>query len=99
MNHAELGAELQKALGESGRTRWELSRRADVRLKLVEDLLTGAGSVPIIALVRVAEALGLEVALVAAKPAARQVGPVESVVDLVVERLQQTGLTKPDSCT
>ena len=97
MNHAELGAELQKALGESGRTLWELSRRANVRVKLVEDLLAGAGSVPISALVRVAEALQFEVALVAAKPAFRHVGPVKSVVDLAVERLHQAGPNEPDS--
>lgn len=89
MNEVELAARLRAALDESGRTVWELSRRANVKLKLVEAMLSGAGVVPIAALVRVARALELGVELVPAGAAKRCIGPVPTVVDGALERLRR----------
>lgn len=89
MNEVELTARLRAALDESGRTVWELSRRANVKLKLVEAVLSGAGAVPIAALVRVARALELEVQLAPAQAAARSTCLVPTVVDAALERLRR----------
>lgn len=87
MNEAELGAKLRLLLEESGRSAWELSRRANVKSALVSAALRGSPSVPIAAWCRLARALDREVGLVPAPPCVRNVGPVESEVDVVVRRL------------
>lgn len=87
MNEVELAARLRAALEGSGRTAWELSHRANVKLALVEDLVKGSGMVPICAVVRVAEALELELHLEAIRTVRRAVGPVSTVVDDALKRL------------
>ncbi|MFG6459800.1 hypothetical protein [Roseateles sp. BYS96W] len=89
MNEVELAARLRAALAASGRTEWELSRRANVKLALVEAVLGGTGAVPLAALVRVAAALEMEVDLVPAQAARRNAGPVPTVVDAALERLRR----------
>lgn len=96
MNSVELAAQLQKALTETGRTPWELSRQANVHLPLVEALLGGVGAVPVEALVRVVEALQLEVSLTPIQPHYRQAGPVRSLVDNAIEKLHSDHRTGPD---
>lgn len=93
MNEVELAACLRAALDQSGRTAWELSRRANVKLKLVEAVLSGAGAVPIAALVRVARALELELELVPAEAPKRCTAPVPTVVDGALERLRRDAQT------
>ncbi len=89
MNEVELAARLRAALDDSGRTAWELSRQANVKLQLVEDLLKGSASVPLGAVIRVADALEFEVELAPRPAPTRGVGPVETVVDKAIERLRQ----------
>lgn len=88
MNEVELAARLRAALDDSGRTKWELSRRANVKLKLVEGLLNGSGMVPIGAFVRVAEALELELQLETGQTPQRVIGPVGTVVDDALKGLR-----------
>ena len=57
------------------------------RVALVEDLLKGSGMVPIRAVVRVAEALELELHLEANRTVRRAVGLVSTVVDDSLRRL------------
>ena len=88
MNQTELAARLRQALEDSGRTGWELSRRSNVKLRLVEALLAGEGDVPVRALVRVADSLELDVELVPAGRELREVGPTRTVVDVALEQIQ-----------
>lgn len=89
VNEVELAARLRAALDESGRTAWELSRRANVKLSMVDALLNGSGVVPLAALVRVARALELDVELLPTLAAKRCIGPVQTVVDDALERLRR----------
>lgn len=93
MNEVELAARLRAALEASGRTSWELSRRANVKLTLLDALLNGSGAVPLAALVRVARALELEVEFVPAEAPKRCTGPVPTVVDGALERLRRDAQT------
>lgn len=94
MNQTELAGRLRQALEESGRTTWELSRRSNVKLQLVEALLAGVGDAPVRALVRVADSLELDIELMAAGEAHRDVGPVPTVVDVALEQLRPRDRTK-----
>lgn len=87
MNEVELAARLRQALANSGRTAWEQSRRANVRLGLLEDLLAGASSAPIGALCRVAHSLELAVDLTASVGSERATAPIPTVVDNALARL------------
>lgn len=89
VNEVELAARLRAALDDSGRTAWELSRRANVKLRLVEDLLQSSGTVPIRALVRVLEALELEVELAPCRVPAQRVSAIRTVVDDAIGRLRE----------
>jgi hypothetical protein len=89
MNELELAARLRAALDASGRTVWELSRRSNVKVELVDALLKGAGSVPLRAVVRVVDGLELELQLAPTQRSGRQVGPVTTVVDEALKQLQK----------
>lgn len=99
MNHVQIGALLKQALAESGRTSWELARRAAVRLESVQGLLEGAGTVPIRDVVEISDALDLEVTVVPSRLTRRGIGPVPSTVDQALERLHQTQLDLPPGTT
>lgn len=88
MNHAEIAARLRDALERTGRTAWELSRRADAKESLVDAVLTGSRMAPVEAVCRVASALDMELVVIAAAPPARVVGTVKTVVDIALERLE-----------
>lgn len=88
MNHAEIAARLRDGLERSGRTEWELSRRADVKLPLVDAVLSGSRMAPVEAVCRVASALDMELVLIAALPPVRVVGQVKTVVDTALEGLE-----------
>lgn len=89
MNTAELSDRLRHELRSSGRTEWELSRRSNVKLSLVEQVLQGSALAPVEALVRIADSLELDIALTRAQPSAPAAGEVPTVVDVVRERLQR----------
>lgn len=88
MNELELASQLRHALDSAGRSVWELSRRANVKVPLVEAMLRGSGMVPVQALCRLAQTLELQLLMTAAAQSPRIVGPVKSVVDLALEKLQ-----------
>lgn len=69
-----------------------MSRRANVKLSLVYELLDGTGRPPIRALVRVVTALGLRIELMQNLESYRVVGPIKSVVDVAVSRLHRASL-------
>ncbi|MFM2419073.1 MAG: hypothetical protein RL385_3796 [Pseudomonadota bacterium] len=95
MNRKDIAALLHGELVASGRTDWELARRANVRLELVRSLLAGSGATPVEALVRVAEALDMEVAVRPGQPSGRAIGPISSMVDEALTRLQRRALAQP----
>lgn len=88
MNELEIAVRLQREMDHAGKGAWELSRQANVKLSMVEALLTGSSTTPIGALCRAGQALGLELSLVATKPVTRAVGPVKTVVDGALEMLE-----------
>lgn len=88
VNEVELAARLRAALEDSGRSAWELSRRANVKLRLVEEMLQGSGRAPIRAIVRVAEALELEVLLAPIQAPQRVLGQVHTLVDNALKPLR-----------
>ena len=87
MNEAELGVALTRLLEESGRSEFELSRRADVTSELVSAALLGSGSVPIAAWCRLARALERELDLAPSPPCVRPEGPIESFVDVAIRNI------------
>jgi len=89
MNEVELAARLRQALANSGRTAWEQSRRANVKLALLEDLLAGSSSAPVGALCRLAHSLELSVDLTASVGSDRAPGPVPSLVDRALAKLAE----------
>jgi len=86
MTAASISKVLQEALAFSQMTSWELGRRADVKVRLIEAALQDASRVPVEVVLRIADALGLDLVLVPAEPK-RRVGAVLSVVDVAIRDL------------
>lgn len=82
-----VGRQLQVALRESQMPLWQLAKRAGVDVTEAAAALGGNLIVPAQVLDTVAQAMGLELSLVPASPAPRQVGQVPSVVDNAIEPL------------
>lgn len=89
MNEVELANRLRQALAASGRTAWEQSRRANVKLALLEDLLAGSSSAPVGALCRVAHSLELTVHLTSFVGGERVSSPIPTVVDNALTQLDE----------
>ncbi len=87
MNMAEMTRRLREAHAATGITVWELSRRANVKERLIELAFVDAGRVTVLALSRLTEALGMELSMGQAKPPVRYVVGPPSVVDDAVRRL------------
>ncbi|WP_139225745.1 hypothetical protein [Paracidovorax konjaci] len=87
MNELQTAARLSDALERSGWGEWQLSRYANVKLSMVEQLLAGSRIASVGALCRVSSVLALDLMLHAAPPVVRQVGPVKTVVDEAIEKL------------
>jgi hypothetical protein len=82
---------LRDALAASQMSLWELSRRTNLKVRVIESALQDAGQVSVRALDRLAVGLDLELTL---RPSEykRQVGDVLSVVDLAIQRVEPEAL-------
>lgn len=87
---------LRNALAASRMSLWELSRRTDLKVSVIESALRDAGQVSVQALERVAAGLDLELTL-REPERTRQVGGVLSVVDLAIQRLDPRALASVPS--
>lgn len=87
MNERELVNVLHQAADSLGLNLWAVARRLEEPERDVAPAFEGGQGFTVELLVRVAQTLGLEVDLRAASPNLRQVGPVPSVVDQVIQRL------------
>lgn len=88
MHHTEISVRLRDAFERSGQTAWELSRRANVKEPLVDAVLVGSRMAPVEAVCRLAWALEMDLVVIATVPTKRVAGPVNTVVDLALEKLE-----------
>lgn len=87
MTSMEITQALRRAFEHAALSFWELGRRADVKERFVEAAMDDVSKVPVEAVVRLADALDLELMLVPATPRARRVGEAASLVDLAIGRV------------
>jgi hypothetical protein len=87
MTSMEITQALRRAFENAALSLWELGRRADVKERFVEAAMDDVSKVSVEAVVRLADALDLELRLVPVTPRARRVGEVASLVDLAIDRV------------
>lgn len=87
MKRPAIHEQLLLAVQASGLSDWELARRANVRPTLVAEATSGRDDVRVDTLVRLAQALELDLTLAPSDPEHHLVGAVPTVVDHAVMRL------------
>jgi hypothetical protein len=88
MSHCSVHDQLRLALQASDLSEWELARRADVSLALVEQVLGGGGDARVDMLVQIAGVLDLELTLRPKEPEPRIMGSIPTVVDAALMRMR-----------
>jgi hypothetical protein len=97
MNRQQLVRRLGDVAGRNGLDVGALARRLDTTEVEVTSAMSGASDFSVDMLVGLADALGLSVALEDAPPATRHAGPVPTVVDLAVAKVEPDSVVFPTS--